>query len=666
MMTLFWLFLCCGSFQDTPVEEQYKPQTYLTPDVPLGTFNARDISVADLLSSISKEKKVNMVVDQGISVRLTLQLHATSLNTLLDLLANIHHLRVTVVNGIVYVSPPEAPPVPVPVNTIDFDVEAGTVAFNLSGLDVRDFSRQATRITGKNILLKEPNMTGSLKGFQAPLALAKGLELLLIGNGFGLKTENEIFLITRLPTNNPSTASDQAGPNTAGRKRAGCHYADGLFSMSYGDTELAKIISDIAATGSVSMVVHGQIKGKISIDVHDQGLEPLLRLLLSDTDYSFLVENGVTIIGSREMTTLHESRLVALKHLNAEMVEQILPQSIKERATLSIVKELNSLLIAGERSNTRALEKLILSLDKPIPQVLIEVLVVDFSLTDDVDVGLDLTNGNNKLFPGLDLNLEGYRAGSGTFKIRKLPSNFGLRLRALEVQDKARIVSKPHVATLNGHEAEIKIGTKQFYRIESEKVVGTDNPVSQVTEEIREIEANIHLKITPWISANGEVTTLIEPQFTTFLGTITDNIPPPISTRELKSTVRLKDGETIILGGLIEKFDTIHHEGIPFLSKIPLLRNLFRNRKQNNKKAELVIYITPHIYYGNEGSIEFINEQEGLDYQLDVKQQKDGIKGQYPKKKGWYKRLREGRKNDLAKDPDVENAKKRTRKKNEK
>jgi type IV pilus assembly protein PilQ len=146
------------------------------------------------------------------------------------------------------------------------------------------------------------------------------------------------------------------------------------------------------------------------------------------------------------------------------------------------------------------------------------------------------------------------------------------------------------------------------------------------------------------------VTTLIEPSFTTFLGNITDNVPPPISTRHLKSTVRLKDGETIILGGLIENRNFTDQNGIPWVSRIPLLGALFRNHQRTENRSELVIYMTPHIYFGNEGSVEFIREEEGLNYQLDVVRQKRGIDGHYPKKKRWFQRSRQ---KDKERQPEV-------------
>ena len=124
--------------------------------------------------------------------------------------------------------------------------------------------------------------------------------------------------------------------------------------------------------------------------------------------------------------------------------------------------------------------------------------------------------------------------------------------------------------------------------------------VTQETQRFEEIEANVLLKITPWVSASGEVTAEIHPEFNTPIGQFNADVPPTISRRVLDSTVRLKDGETIILGGLIQEAETENINKVPILGNIPLIGRLFRNKSTSVTKSELVIFITPHVFYGDE------------------------------------------------------------------
>jgi type IV pilus assembly protein PilQ len=109
------------------------------------------------------------------------------------------------------------------------------------------------------------------------------------------------------------------------------------------------------------------------------------------------------------------------------------------------------------------------------------------------------------------------------------------------------------------------------------------------------------LTITPWVSASGEITTEIKPEFSTPKNFDNENNTPPIiDHRILESTVRLRDGETIILGGLVHTDDSESHYKFPILGDIPGLGQLFRNRSKNKSKTKLMIYITPHLMYSSD------------------------------------------------------------------
>lgn len=301
---------------------------------------------------------------------------------------------------------------------------------------------------------------------------------------------------------------------------------------------------------------------------------------------------------------------------------------------ITLVRELNGLLVTATQDVIEEVKERIRMIDRPVPQVLIQALVVDYN-TDTIDeYGVSINGGPFSYFPELDVTLEGNRQADGSWQIARLPSNFGVRLQALASQGKAQILSKPHIATLSGHEAYIEIGQTQYLLLSSETLVGNENPTSRTTQRIETVEANISLRVIPWVTASGEITTYIEPIFNTFLGQVQDNIPPPVSTRRLQSTIRLKNGETIILGGLIGEEVRSTESGVPGISRLPLLGYLFKNRDREFRKSELVIYLTPYVYYGDEGSVEIIKPREGLRYPLDINEQQIIKK----KKTPWWKR----------------------------
>jgi len=112
------------------------------------------------------------------------------------------------------------------------------------------------------------------------------------------------------------------------------------------------------------------------------------------------------------------------------------------------------------------------------------------------------------------------------------------------------------------------------------------------------------LSVTPWVSGNDEVTMDIRPSFDVPGTSPSPEIPPTVNRRTLSSKVRVRNGEMIVLGGLIGESRTESMDKVPFLGDIPILSYIFSNRRTEKSKTQLMIYLIPHIYYGSERSID--------------------------------------------------------------
>ena len=287
-------------------------------------------------------------------------------------------------------------------------------------------------------------------------------------------------------------------------------------------------------------------------------------------------------------------------------------------------------MILGTNDVISEMQQYLNQIDYPTPQILIEALVVDYNTSDIRDIGIMFGSTNSipdslgwSNIGQLDLGVNNYGSFSaqlngaflnnqlsdfsnwiGVGNLGQLPSDFYLKIQALENQGKANVRSRPQIATLNGHPASISIGTTQYYILKTVTPVNsTSNIVTQESERFEQVEANVKLSIVPWVSASGDVTVEIKPEFRTPVGTFSSSVPPTINTRVLDSTVRLKDGETIILGGLISENETRRVSKIPLLGDIPFIGRLFRSQSKSIVKTELMIYITPHVFYGDENEV---------------------------------------------------------------
>jgi type IV pilus assembly protein PilQ len=303
-------------------------------------------------------------------------------------------------------------------------------------------------------------------------------------------------------------------------------------------------------------------------------------------------------------------------------VLELLPDNIKAKATLKIIKEHNGIIVIGAYDTIKELKDFISQIDQPVPQVLIEAIVVDFKTDKIKSEGVEMFLGDKdttqggirKFFPLINTVMDGtegnLRLGQlenllNIKRIGRLPKNFFMLISALEKKELAKVISRPQIATLNGHPASITVGQTQYYLIKKESSTPTSGTTTtQTTEEFQTIQADMSLKVTPWVSAAGEITTEISPNFNTPRQSLDSKIPPTIDRRELSSTVRLKDGETIILGGLIRTTEDRTMSQFPLLGRIPWLGRLFRNESVSKNQSELIVYLTPHLYYGSEGSVD--------------------------------------------------------------
>jgi type IV pilus assembly protein PilQ len=172
--------------------------------------------------------------------------------------------------------------------------------------------------------------------------------------------------------------------------------------------------------------------------------------------------------------------------------------------------------------------------------------------------------------------------------IGELPYDFEARIRALETDQRAKIRAAPRMAVMNGHSASIFIGVRRFIIVEFISY-------GQTTEKIQGVDVGVRLWVTPLTGGGGEITLDIAPQVSNISELDPQTGLPVLSTRETNTTVRLKDGETVMVGGLTQRQSEDRITKIPILGDLPLLGGLFRSRSRSTVTSDLVIFITPHI-----------------------------------------------------------------------
>ncbi len=272
-------------------------------------------------------------------------------------------------------------------------------------------------------------------------------------------------------------------------------------------------------------------------------------------------------------------------------------------------------------------------------QVLIDAQIIEVRLGDDLELGLDIEGApeyggswvgvfERMIIPGMrEATIAQSLApvlNNGGISIGIANDSFGLILRALAKQTDVRVLSTPRVTTLNNHKAIIKVVRNEVFFISETETIVSDDVVQTNTEFVPSvIPVGVNLDVTPQISEDGEITMHVRPSVSEVVSVVpqpkasvslTQNGSlPVVDVRETDSVLRVRDGATIVLGGLVQTREFEQLRGVPFLGDIPYLGVLFRNTTVSEIRSELVIFLTPTVLDPPRIRSTTVEAREGLD-----------------------------------------------------
>lgn len=294
-------------------------------------------------------------------------------------------------------------------------------------------------------------------------------------------------------------------------------------------------------------------------------------------------------------------------------------------------KESNSLIVTASPQEWEEIKKIIKILDTPRKQVLLEVLIVELSSTDLNDFGIDwryqelaygqFNTGLAAQGGVIDKNgrptnvntLSGFSLG---FIRRGGQQIIGI-LNANSTNENFNVLSAPQILTLDNQEAEINVGQDVPVRTQNRNAgLGGDNAVTVANFEYR--PTGIKLKFTPHINKNNRITLDLYQEIKNVAGISSEATGgnPTFNKRDIKTTIVVDNIQTIVIGGLLSNDKQKKVQKIPILGEIPLLGTLFRRTTNQNRKTNLMVFLTPHILDDRDKSdritIQKKNEQERM------------------------------------------------------
>ncbi len=242
-----------------------------------------------------------------------------------------------------------------------------------------------------------------------------------------------------------------------------------------------------------------------------------------------------------------------------------------------------TLILRGPESMVEAALDAAKGFDVASAQVSIQVQIYDITDSALNELGVSWSIGGTSF---TESDPKGINFGS----FSRTPFNFGATIKALETADKAKILATPNVSVLDNERAFVLIGNKitlpKFDGYDANKI-----PIYSTNE----YRVGIYLQVAPSVASDGSITMAIYPQVSTVVKTTEINGAsyPDIATREAQTTLRVKSGDSIVLGGLLKNEDLEQLEQVPILSKIPLFGELFKRRKKTKSSSQVIITLTP-------------------------------------------------------------------------
>lgn len=367
---------------------------------------------------------------------------------------------------------------------------------------------------------------------------------------------------------------------------------DGKLDVRAVKADIHSLIAEIARQTGVAVAVDDAVNRTVSLTL--KGVEPdaAIRTIATAQGLALDKLGGVLMLSEGVPTDLATYRLSGtqsfrMQNTQAREAQGLLPNFLYQY--LNVNAEQNAIVVTAPTQMLAKIGKDLSRVDLVSPQIVIEAIAVEFTDTTDKDVSALFSQQRTTSVTTGDSAL-----GKLTYStIGALSNSFDATLKALEVKGKARVRARPQMAVLNGKNAEIFIGAQRFVQVQFQAFGGNQT-------RIQPVDVGVKLSVTPLTGGNGEITTRISPEVSNITELDIQSGLPVLSTRRADTTVRVKDGETIAIGGLTLDQNQTADRKIPLLGDLPIVGQAFRGQKRNRVQTELVVFLTPRILAPNQ------------------------------------------------------------------
>lgn len=376
-------------------------------------------------------------------------------------------------------------------------------------------------------------------------------------------------------------------------------------TLQFRDANLRMVMEAIAKTTGLNVILDKDVKAdlKVTIFVRDTPVEEAIDLILMQTQTAKRVmgENSILIYPDTETKAREYAELkirrFAITNADPKNVLAMVKTMTKTK-DMFVDEKTNSLVVRDTPQVIRMVEKLIVAMDQPEPEVMLEVDVVEVSRDRTLALGINLPTSFGVSIP--EMSLEAFKKLSDA---NATVSGMSVGVTAKKTDGDGNTLATPRLRVRNKEKAKFLVGDR-LPVISSAATPSTGGGASVYNTSVQYVEVGIKIEAEPTIYADGEVAIKLTLEVSSAGAPNADaaksgTIAYSIGTRSLNTVLRLKDGQTEIIGGLIQDSDTSDSTHVPGLGDIPILGRLFGVQTDTKKKKEVIMSITPRIVRNN-------------------------------------------------------------------
>lgn len=627
-ITLLLLLLTClmiGQDRFTAIDKGLQSMATTNPGLnETVSISVNGASLSEFIRGLGVAHAINISVDNSVTGIVSNNFSSAMVSDVLLFLCKQYDLDIEFVGSIISVRKFQ-PPVIKPeyrskIPGVSYNEQADFLSLELKLDTLERVAEVITQKSGKNVILA-PDVKGRIVSvFIQNRPFDNTMDKMALSNGLKVtKTSDSFYYIEK--SDQVAEVSDPGSNKRTGTKGENAKAASGdlelkvengkIVSLYADNSEMLDVLDEVSSKLFRHYFLYSELKGNSSLFIENVTYDQFLAYLLNSTEYTFKMQDGIYLIGNKKLEGLRSTELIQMQNRTIETVIEVIPTELKEGVEIKEFRELNGMIVTATYDDLLALKDFIRQIDQVVPMVIIEVIIMDVKKFTVISTGLTMGIGtppastSGTLTPGLNVNLSTESInniinginGFGILNLGNVTPDFYVQLQALEENGNINIRSTPKLATLNGHDASMKIGNTEYYLEVSNNVIGSQNPQNIITQTYKSVNADLSITIKPIVSSDEQVTLEIEVEQSDFTGRISQNAPPGSVTRNFKSIVRAKNGDTILLGGLEENNNNETYSGLPGIAKIPVLRWFFGKRTRDKSKSKLNIFVKPTIIY---------------------------------------------------------------------